>query len=72
MSWLRDHDAFNPGNTFTDPPGQPLYSDSGMIKQVCEMESSRGSTIHCPDCGGPLNPIEGCAFCPVCGHSNCN
>ena len=25
----------------------------------------------CPDCGGPLVFGEGCALCPICGHSLC-
>lgn len=29
------------------------------------------STLKCPECGQPLNMIEGCMTCPSCGYSKC-
>ena len=33
---------------------------------------ARAEANHCPDCGGPLEPEDGCRRCRACGYSVCH
>ncbi len=41
-----------------------------------EKPSKKAVVVHhpgaCPECGGPVSPVEGCDVCYSCGYSHCN
>ncbi len=46
---------------------------SGEVKPLQKGKSpDKRHGIHCPNCGEPLNMVEGCMTCAACGYSKCN
>lgn len=43
-----------------------------LEKKNNDNSSINESGVQCPNCGEPLNMVEGCMTCPSCGYSKCN
>jgi ribonucleoside-diphosphate reductase alpha chain len=45
-----------------------------LLKEVEKKELSNGTVKNgaCPECGGPIQYVEGCDVCYSCGYSHCS
>ncbi len=45
---------------------------TSKVEFVTSQPANASEEPVCSNCGNKMRPMEGCAICPVCGHSPCS